>query len=164
MGYAKTETLHNNRPLDTLAALEGRTTFLVRGVDTGDATEDATGTDHGLDLIPALADIQRQQKINTQTGTTYTFVLTDAGKLVTCDNAAAISVTVPPNSSVAFPTGTRLDVIGIGAGIVTIVAGGGVTVSKATGQTLVFQDAGSACTLVKLATDTWRVVGRFADV
>ena len=107
MGYAKTETLHNNRPLDTLAALEGRTTFLVRGVDTGDATEDATGTDHGLDLIPALADIQRQQKINTQTGTTYTFVLTDAGKLVTCDNAAAISVTVPPNSSVAFPTGTR---------------------------------------------------------
>jgi hypothetical protein len=35
--------------------------------------------------------------INAQTGTTYTTVLTDDGKLVTCDNASPIALTIPPN-------------------------------------------------------------------
>jgi hypothetical protein len=41
--------------------------------------------------------------INAQTGTTYTTVLADDGKLVTCDNAASIALTIPPNSAV-WPT------------------------------------------------------------
>ena len=37
--------------------------------------------------------------INAQTGTTYTTVLTDDGKLITASNAASIALTIPPNSS-----------------------------------------------------------------
>ena len=40
--------------------------------------------------------------LNAQTGTTYTTVLADDGKLITCDNASAIALTIPPNSSVAY--------------------------------------------------------------
>ena len=42
--------------------------------------------------------------MNPQTGTSYTLVLADAAKIVECANAAAITLTVPPNSSVAFPS------------------------------------------------------------
>jgi hypothetical protein len=49
--------------------------------------------------------------INAQTGTTYTTVLADDGKLVTCDNAASIALTIPPNSSVAYGIGTQINIM-----------------------------------------------------
>lgn len=98
---------------------------------------------------------------NAQTGTTYTLVLTDAGKLVSLTNASAITLTVPPNSSVAFPVGTRIDLAQLGAGQVTVAAGAGVTInSYASALSLVGQYAGA--TLVKTATDTWLLVGNLA--
>lgn len=100
------------------------------------------------------------QTVNAQTGTTYTLVLADAGRLVTCSNASAVSVTVPPNSSVAFPTGTRIDVAGIGVGIVTLVQGSGVTVNAT--PSLVFRARYSGATLIKTGTDTWLAWGDFA--
>lgn len=99
--------------------------------------------------------------INAQTGTTYTLVLADQGKLVTCSNAGAITVTVPPNSSVAFPVGAQVDVAVLGAGMVTFVEGSGVTISGT--PSLVTRAQSSAVTLIKLATDTWLVVGDLAD-
>jgi hypothetical protein len=98
--------------------------------------------------------------INAQTGTTYTLVLADAGKVITASNAAAITVTVPPNSSVAFPTGTELDLIGIGAGIVTVALGAGVTVNATPSR--VFRAQHSGATLLKVGTDTWQMVGDLA--
>ena len=51
----------------------------------------------------ALADSAVQPgdpvSVNAQTGTTYTLVLTDAGKVVTLANASAVTLTVPPNCS-----------------------------------------------------------------
>ncbi|MGB1278485.1 MAG: hypothetical protein ACPG5V_00880 [Vibrio cyclitrophicus] len=41
-------------------------------------------------------------EVNTQTGTTYTLVLGDAGKVLTLTNASAITLTVPTHASVAF--------------------------------------------------------------
>ena len=96
--------------------------------------------------------------LNAQTGTTYTLVLSDAAKLVTLDNAAAITLTVPPNSSVAFATGTRIALLQKGAGQVTVAQGAGVTVN--TSETLKLQDQWSAAELIKLGTDSWVLVGR----
>lgn len=39
--------------------------------------------------------------------------------MVTFNNAAAQTITVPPNSSVAFPIGTQIDLAQLGAGKVT---------------------------------------------
>jgi hypothetical protein len=61
--------------------------------------------------------------INEQTGTAYTLAITDKGKLVISSNVAANTLTVPPNSSVAFPIGTRLEGRQGDAGQTTITAG-----------------------------------------
>jgi len=96
--------------------------------------------------------------LNAQTGTTYTTVLADDGKLVTCDNASAIALTIPPNSSVAYGIGTQINIMQLGAGQVTITAGVGVTLRSA-GSKLKTNGQYAVATCVKIATDTWAVVG-----
>ena len=99
--------------------------------------------------------------LNAQTGTTYTFVLTDNGKLVTASNASAQTYTIPPNSSVAYATGAQINVIAIGAGQVSFAAGAGVTIAStgATPTAPKLRVQYSSATLIKVATDTWYVIG-----
>jgi hypothetical protein len=61
------------------------------------------------------------------------------------------------NSSVAFPTGSQINIIQTGAGQVTVAGAGGVTVNATPGLKLRAQ--WSAATLVKRATDTWVLIG-----
>tara|TARA_R110000868_G_scaffold197579_2_gene443771 strand:- start:839 stop:1222 length:384 start_codon:yes stop_codon:yes gene_type:complete len=96
--------------------------------------------------------------INAQTGTTYSVVLSDDGKLITCDNAASIALTIPPNSSVAYGIGTQINIMQLGAGTVTITAGAGVTLRSA-GSKLKTDAQYAVATCAKIATDTWVVVG-----
>ena len=77
------------------------------------------------------------------------------------NNASANTLTVPPNSSVAFPVGTSLLVVQTGAGQTTIAAGSGVTINSTPGLKL--RDRWSAATLVKRATDTWLLIGDTAS-
>jgi hypothetical protein len=99
--------------------------------------------------------------INAQTGTSYTTVLGDDGKLITADNAAAITLTIPPNSSVAYGIGTQINIMQLGAGQVTITAGAGVTFRSA-GTKVKTNGQYSVATCVKIATDTWVLVGNLA--
>jgi len=96
--------------------------------------------------------------INAQTGTTYTTVLADDGKLITCSNAAAIALTIPPNSSVAYGIGTQINIAQLGAGTVTITAGAGVTLNS-DGAKLKTNAQYAVATCVKTDTNTWFVVG-----
>lgn len=97
--------------------------------------------------------------INAQTGTTYTPVLADNGKMVTLSNASAITLTVPTEASVAYATGAQINIEQIGAGQVTVVGDTGVTVNG-TGTKLRTQY--SAATLVKLGSDNWTLIGDLA--
>lgn len=102
--------------------------------------------------------------INTQTGTTYTTVLGDNGKIVTLNNASAITVSIPTNASVAYPVGAQITFAWItGAGQPTIQAvTSGTTTILSTGATSTapkLRVANSTATAVKLATDTWLVMG-----
>jgi len=118
--------------------------------------------DNTITLPDATGTVALQnQTINAQTGTTYTTVLSDAGKLVTLSNASAITLTIPPNSSVAYATGTRIDFIQIGAGQVTVAGGTGVTVNST--PTLKFRAQHSAASCIKIGTDTWQLVGDLAE-
>lgn len=99
--------------------------------------------------------------INAQTGS-YTLVLTDATKFIQMNVAGANNLTVPPNSSVAFPIGTRIEGHQLGAGQTTIVAGSGVTL-QAAGAQLKARVQYSGFSLVKTATDTWAVFGDLAS-
>lgn len=96
---------------------------------------------------------------NPQNNTAYTFALSDAGVMVTGANASAITWTVPNNSSVAFMTGTRIDLLQTGAGQITIAnAASGVTVlSSGSKKKLTGQYSGG--TLWKQNTSTWYLLG-----
>ena len=100
------------------------------------------------------------------TGISDTFVLADSDNvLITFSSTSATTITIPPESSVAFPLGSVINVIKIGAsGTTTISQGAGVTISStgavATAPTL--RAAFSAASCIKVATDTWYVVGDIA--
>jgi hypothetical protein len=104
--------------------------------------------------------------LNAQTGTTYTFVLADNGKLVTASNASAQTYSIPTNASVAYPIGTQINIIQIGAGQVTInaVTSGTTTVSStgATATAPKLRAQFSSATCIKASTDLWYVVGDIA--
>lgn len=94
--------------------------------------------------------------INDETAS-YTALLAD--EVVIMDSASANNFTVPPNSSVAFPVGCSLEVWQKGAGQTTIVAGAGVTILYAATYTLKLKEQNSGCSLRKVDTDTWRLIG-----
>jgi hypothetical protein len=104
--------------------------------------------------------------LNAQTGTTYTFALTDNGKLVTASNASAQTYSIPTNGTTAFPVGTQINIIGIGAGEVTIqAASSGTTTVASTGATATapkLRAQYSSATLIKASTDLWYVAGDIA--
>lgn len=102
--------------------------------------------------------------INAQSGTTYTTVLADNGKLVTLTNGSSIALTIPLNSSIAYPVGAQLNLAQLGAGQVTIAGAGGVTVvsTGATAATPKLRAQYSTATAVQTSIDNWLVMGDIA--
>ena len=101
--------------------------------------------------------------LNAQTAS-YTAVLTDnRNKLVTMNVATANDFLIPTNASVAFPIGSVINVIQIGAGKTTIEAvTPGTTTISSTGATATAPELRaqfSAASCIKVAPDTWYVVG-----
>jgi hypothetical protein len=94
---------------------------------------------------------------NAQTGTTYTLVLTDVAKVVSLTNASAITLTIPTNATVAFPTGTQILLYQGGAGQVT-VSGAGVTI-RAQGSKTKIGGQYAVAGLLKVGTDEWVFFG-----
>ena len=127
-------------------------------VGTGSSATSWTTTPTISGLVTCSGGISAPLLINAQTGTTYTFVLTDGGKLVTASNGSAQTYTVPPNSSVAFPTGTTITIIGIGAGKVTLAQGSGVTINSKDSEKAI-DGVHASVTIIKTATDTWQLIG-----
>lgn len=86
-----------------------------------------------------------------------TLSLTESGSALELNSATGVTVTVPPNSSVAFPLGTIIDVIQMGAGQITIAAGSGVTLRTA--RSLTTRAQYSTVTLRLRAADEWVLSG-----
>jgi hypothetical protein len=117
-----------------------------------------------LNIIGGSVSPSTALTVNAQTGTTYTFVLTDSNNtLVTASNASAQTYSIPTNANVAYPIGSQINIIAIGAGQVTInaVTSGTTTVlsngATAASPKLRVQYSSASC--VKVATDTWYVIG-----
>ena len=102
--------------------------------------------------------------VNAQTGTTYTLVLTDAFKTVTSSNGSAQTVTIPLNSSVAFAIGDRIDIVMLGSGTTSVTGTSGVTVNGVNGGTGAISAQFAAVSCLKIATDTWILMGNHGGV
>lgn len=100
---------------------------------------------------------------NFQTGTTYTLVLADAGKVVSMNNAAANSLLIPTDAAVAFPIGTRIVVRQAGAGLTTVgLVASGTTSLNSRGARFNMAGRYAYATLVKVAANTWEIYGDIA--
>lgn len=143
--------------LNTAQTLTNKTISAANNTLTGVATETGTQTLTNKTLTSPKVNLG----INAQTGTTYTTVLDDNGKLVTLSNASAITLTIPPNSSVAYSVGAQLNLAQLGAGQVTFAQGSGVTIvsTGATANAPKLRAQYSTATAVQTSTDNWLVMG-----
>jgi hypothetical protein len=143
----------------------------VSGLGSGVAT--FLGTPSSANLASMLTDeigtgnvVLSDLATNAQSGGTYTLVLADKGKLIELSNGSANAVTIPLNSSVAFPVGTQITVLQTGSGVSQINVAAGVTLNatpQGTANVAKFRAQWSSITLIKRANganlDTWVAVG-----
>lgn len=101
------------------------------------------------------------QSVNAQTGTTYTLVAGDKGKLVTLSNASGITLTVPQDSDATIAIGTTIDGYQLGAGQVTVAAGSGATL-RVSGATAKARAQYSRFAVQKVSANTWSLTGDLA--
>jgi hypothetical protein len=110
----------------------------------------------GTDIWELSGELMPVIPLSTQTAN-YTLALADANTVLEMNSASALSVTVPPNSSVAFPIGIVIELYQLGAGQITVAAGAGVTFQAPSSLTTRAQY--STISLRKRATDVWAVSG-----
>jgi hypothetical protein len=157
----------------TVATLTDTQTLTNKTIDAASNTLTGVTTLTGTQTLtnktltsPEINDPKLNLTLNAQTGTTYTFVLSDNGKLVTASNASAQTYSIPTNANVAFPVGSQINIIQIGAGQVTLNAvTSGTTTVASTGAAAVapkLRAQYSSATCIKVANDLWYVVGDIA--
>jgi len=100
---------------------------------------------------PIPVSINIYELTNAQTGTTYTILSSDWGKLVTLSNGSAIAVTLPEADSSSFPDGFWFDIVNLGAGTATITP----TTSTIQGQATAVLRTGDAIRVVSDGSDYW---------
>ena len=127
----------------------------LKGGTTGQVLSKATNTD--MDFTWIEQD-DTTLSFNAQTGTTYTLVIADLGKLVTLSNASGITLTVPPS---VFAAGNQINIQQIGAGQVTLAQGAGVTITStgATASAPKLRAQYSAATIICTASNAFTVLG-----
>ena len=151
LGYLDGVTSNVQAQINTKAPTASPTfTGTVTVAASGIAFTDGTQTKEG---VPSRTTINSV----TDTYNLSTGGLTLRDTLIECNKATGFTVTIPANSTTAFPVGTSIDILQTGAGQVTIAGAAGVTVNATPGLKLRAQ--WSSATLFKRATDTWVVMG-----
>lgn len=98
---------------------------------------------------------------NVQTGTAYTLQLSDRDQIVQTNSGSGVTLTVPPEASVAFPIGSIVGLYQYGAGTLTVAGGSGVTV-RSLGGNLALSGQYAEASLRKIAANEWQLTGALA--
>jgi hypothetical protein len=138
----------------------GAVTLAIDTSVTADLTTAQTLTNKTL-TTPTLTSPLINLGVNSQTGTSYTTVLADNGRLVTLSNTSPITVTIPPFSSVAYPVGAQLNFSGLNTGTTTFAQGAGVTIvsTGATASAPALRARYSSATAICISQDNWLIAG-----
>lgn len=96
--------------------------------------------------------------VTQSTGTSYTLALSDVGQVIPFNLTTTGTITVPLNSSVAFPTGSVVNFIQAGTGAVVVTGASGVSM-RSEGNKYKLKAQYSLGGVVKIATDEWVAFG-----
>jgi hypothetical protein len=139
-----TQTALDTKAPTASPTFTGTVTVSASGVAFTDGTQTKEGVPSRTPIIAKTAS--------------YTLsALTERDSLVEVNSGSATTITIPTNATIAYPVGTSIDILQVGAGQVTIAGASGVTVNATPGLKLRTQWSGA--TLFKRATDTWVVYG-----
>ena len=131
----------------TVTGPTGATGASVTGPTGGTGPTGATGTWDTVQPIEVKSD-------------TYTLVLGDAGKLIRCTKATAMSIIIPTNAAEAYSIGQRVDIMQYGAGQVTVSGDTGVTLRSTPTNKL--RATYSSASIIKIGTNEWVLAGDLA--
>jgi hypothetical protein len=92
----------------------------------------------------------------TEAGTSHTFALSDAGKSIQYTSNSNVTVTIPNDSTINFPIGTRIRHRRRGNGLVTLTPATGVTIHS-TDNNLTIRKLNDYIDMVKIAANTWQI-------
>lgn len=106
----------------------------------------------------ALQESDFNYTVNTQSGTSYTLLASDLGKMIKFTNSGSVTLTVPTDASVSFNVGDRITLMLDSTGTLTVVGASGVTVNSE-GSIFELNTRYSIATLVKLAANSWILTG-----
>jgi hypothetical protein len=128
---------------------------------TGSRGSGFTGSLGNSGFVGSLGGLSSIQTINLQTGTSYSFVTADAGKLVEFSNLGTVTVTIPPDSELPFFVGQRIDVLQTNTGPVYFQPGVGVTLQTIGGSADVnfLNLLNAAGSLIKTGVNEWTFIG-----
>mgnify|MGYP000724988444 FL=1 len=145
---------------DATAQVAALVTGAPAAMNTLDELAAALGDDanYAATITTALAGKVPSATTISQKTASYTLAsINEKDSMIEMNAAGATTVTVPTDAAVAFPVGTSLDILRVGAGAVDVAAAGGVTVNATPGLKL--RSQWSSATLIKRAANTWVLVG-----
>jgi hypothetical protein len=132
--------------------------LVITGTNGQNALEVADGDVSITDALTVTGTTTTYLNVITDSGTTRAPGLTDASAYILCTHGSGMTVTLPQDSAVAFPTGTSIVFERNGAGTLTFAAGTGATVNSK-GAVLTCADRYTTVAAVKIAADTWTIFG-----
>ncbi len=132
--------------------------LVITGTDGANALEVADGDVEITDALTVTGTTTTYLNVITDSTTTRTPGLTDAGAYILTTHGTGITVTLPQDSAVAFPGGTVIYFERNGSGTLTFAAGAGATVNSKD-ATLTCGDRYTTVASVKIAADTWTLIG-----
>lgn len=137
------------------------TTIIAASLGAAQPAPNGRTINHASRLASVIAggDTPGSVAVRSQSLATYSFGLSDAGRVVSFTSGSAVAATVPPFSTAPFPLGTVVTVMQQGAGTVTFAPGAGVTINRKSGSALTTGGQYTACQLINTATDVWTLFG-----
>ena len=151
-------TWYSDTAGDTMLWDTSEEKLVITGTNGQNALEVADGDVSITDALTVTGTTTTYLNVITDSTTTRTPALTDASAYILCTHGTGMTVTLPQDSAVAFPTGSSIVFERNGAGTLTFAAGAGATVNSKD-ATLTCKDRYTTIAAVKIAADTWTIFG-----